>query len=311
MNTIDLQIQSAASDGIHTPREIVMMAKEAGVFVIALTDHDTVAGIPEARAAGEATGVRVIPGIELSAEEHDIHILGYGFDYTDAALIAVLEKSRQSRIEGAKIMVEKFQEAGFSITWEDVLRESAGGSTIGRPHIVRAIMGRVENKEKLASAGVVTAHDFFEKYFKNNSSFYVPRAHISARRAIETLHGAGGVAIWSHPAIPDFTGGKYGELEVFLKELIAWGIDGIEVFNPSHAEDDVEFLNGLAAEYSLIRTAGSDFHAKGPHPRDPISGLHSADSIGDYETYGFSTEGIIQKLDEAIEKRRQGATRGA
>lgn len=293
-NTFDLQIQSTASDGKSTPREIVKMAEERGVKIMALTDHDTIGGVEEALAAGEELGVRVIPGIEMSVEEHDCHILGYGIDYKNETLLAELEKFKQGRIEGAKKMVENMRNAGFAIEWEDVVREATGG-VVARPHIARAILKRPENKEKLGS--ISTMHDFIETYLRNDSPNFVRRSHISAKDAIALLNHAGGIGVWSHPAIhfrEDYEG-----LENFLKELISWGIRGIEVFNPSHTEDDVEFLESMRIKHNLLRTAGSDFHEAGTHVRSE-QGLHSAEFIGDYETYGFFTEDILQRLDEAM-----------
>lgn len=278
------------------------MAKKGGVAVISITDHDTMGGVPEALRAADEFGVRVIPGIEMSVEEHGAHILGYGINWQNETLLAELEKAKQSRIEGAKKMVELLKKnEGFAIEWEDVLRGAVDSSVVTRPHIVRAIMVRPENKEKLEG---MTMHDFFEKYFADDGPNYVPRAHISVKDAIALLHGAGGVAVWSHPVIPDFRG-NYEGLEKFLKELVSWGIDGLEVFNPAHTEDDIEFLYGLAGKYNKIITAGSDFHEIGKHHRSP-EGLHSAEKIGDYETYGFPTDDIITKLDAAMENRRQG-----
>lgn len=297
MNTIDLQIQSTASDGKHSPRELVEMAKSNGLKAIALTDHDTIGGVEEALLAGRERGVRVIPGIEMSVEEHDAHILGYGLDYKNPALLKELEKFQQGRIEGAKKMVEKFKEAGFALDWEDVLREAKG--TVARPHIVRAILKRPENKEKLGP--VKTAHDFFEAYFQEGSPFFVKRTHISAKDAIALLRGAGGLAIWSHPAL--HFKNDYPGLEEFLQKLIGWGIDGIEVFNPSHTEDDVEFLQGLAIKYNLLRTAGSDFHTTENAQVVSDRGLRSAATVGDYNTFGFSTEDIMAVLDGAMARR--------
>lgn len=310
MNTFDLQIQSTASDGKHSPREIVKMAQELGLQVIAITDHDTIGGVSEALMAGGEMEVRVIPGIEMSVEEHNAHILGYGVDYKNERLLEELEKFRQGRIEGARAMLENLKKnEGFVVEWEDVLKEATGG-LVARPHLVRAIMNRPENKEKLGAAS--TMHDFFAKYLTDDNPNYVKRTHISAKDAIALIRGAGGIAVWSHPAI-HFRGKEtrgaasisqtdYDALENFLKELINWGLAGVEVFNPSHTEDDMEFLQSTAVKYNLLRTAGSDFHEKGDHPADPVSGLHSARTLGDYETYGFPTDDIVLKLDEAISK---------
>lgn len=310
MNTFDLQIQSTASDGKHSPRDLVKMAKEIGLQTIAITDHDTVGGVSEAFMAGGEFGVRVIPGIEMSVEEHNAHILGYGIDYKNFRLLAELERFKQGRIEGARAMLENLKKnEGFVVEWKDVLHE-ATGSVVARPHLVRAIMARPENKEKLA--GISSMHDFFEKYLTDDNPNYVRRTHISAKDAIALINEAGGVAIWSHPAIhfkgkekrgaSDLSSADYDALENFLNDLTGWGLLGVEVFNPSHTEDDAEFLQGLAVKYNLLRTAGSDFHEKGDHPADPVSGLHSARMLGDYETHGFPTDDIISKLDEAVYK---------
>lgn len=296
-NTIDLQIQSTASDGKHAPREIVAMAKEEGLQVISLTDHDTVAGVAEALEAGREMGVRVIPGIEMSVEEHGCHILGYGLDDKNPELLSELEKFRQGRIEGAREMVANLKKEGFVVDWEDVQRE-ATGAVFARPHIARAVLHRPENKEKLG--GVDNVHDFIEHFLANESPNYVPRSHIAARDAISLIHRAGGVAVWSHPAI--HFRGDYEALEKFFSLLKEWGIDGLEVFNPSHTEDDAEYLLGLVKRSGLLSTAGSDFHDKKEHARDPATGLHSADRVGDYETHGFATDNVVPRLDEAISR---------
>lgn len=300
-NTFDLQIQSTASDGRHTPSEVVSMARQRELTVIALTDHDTVAGMAEALEAGRERYLRVIPGIEVSVEERGAHILGFGIDHTNKELLERLQEFKKSRIEGARQMSENLRRAGFVVEWSDVERE-ATGAVVARPHIARAILRRPENKEKLG--GAATAHDFIEKFLSDESPHYVRRTHISAADAIILVHKSGGVAVWSHPAI-HFQNNPDG-LEDFLKELVVWKVDGVEVFNPSHTEDDVELLNGLAAKYGLLRTAGSDFHEKGDHPSDE-RGLHPARFVGDFETYGFPVEDVILKLDAAMAERRSYA----
>lgn len=295
INTIDLQVHSRFSDGKHTPREVVAMAKEKGVQVISLTDHDTAAGLPEALAAGQEFGIKVIPGIEISAEEHGTHILGYGIDYKNPELLVAFEEARKSRLEGAKKMVENLKKSGFIVEWEDVLKEAAGAALVVRPHIARAVLHRPENKEKLN--GISSSGDFIEAHLSDASPNYVKRAHIGAKSAIELINRAGGVAIWSHPILPDFKEGegRQEELEKFLQQLVGWGIQGLEVFSSANTEDDAEFLVSLAAKYKLLQTAGSDFHEGG----DSYGSRHAI-SVGDYNTYGFSTEDIVPKLEEAI-----------
>src|SRR3989338_3990419 len=300
MNTIDLQIQSTASDGKHTPREIAAIARDLKLSAIALTDHDTVEGVHEILSTEKEYGIRVISGIEISIEEYGLHLLGYGIDYKNEELRASLARAAEDRIGGAKQMVENLKNAGFKIEWADVMRE-ATGAVVARPHIARAILARPENKEKLA--GIATVHDFIEAHLSNESPHYVRRARIGARHAIALMHRAGGVAVWSHPAI--HFRDNADKLETFLRQLKEWDIDGIEVFNPSHTEDDVELLQGLASKYRLLRTAGSDFHEKGEHAADPVSGLHSARTLADFETYGFAIDDIMPRLDEAMAQRRK------
>jgi len=327
VNIIDLQVHSNASDGKHTPREVVAMAKENGVQIISLTDHDTVAGLPEALSAGKELGIKVIPGIEISAEEHGVHILGYGIDYKNLELLAALEEAKQSRLEGARKMVENLKRAGFVVEWEDVLKEAGAAAVVVRPHIARAVLNRPENKEKLS--GIVSAGDFIGAYLTDASPNYVKRSHIGAEAAIKLIKGAGGVAVWSHPPLPDFHPvrsqipqvsavlptaeqtsngvqegeGRHEELEKFLRQLADWGLEGIEILNSAHAEDDAEFLVGLAVKYKLLQTAGSDFHEKGESSSSKGK-RHYSTTVGDYETYGFSTGGIVLNLEKAIARRK-------
>ena len=306
MNKIDLQIQSTASDGAHNPREIVGMARERGVQVIALTDHDTIAGIPEAlMAAGEIGGLRVIPGIELSVAEHRAHILGFGIDYRSERLLSELQLFRERRESAARKMAENLQQAGFVLEWEDVLVQ-AKGDIVARPHLARAVLAREENIEKLG--GISTVHEFIQGYLKEENSNYVGREHMSAKDAIALLHTAKGIAVWAHPALsfPE----DYDGLEDFLKLMLEWGLDGIESLNPAHTEDDVEFLQGMVAQYKLLWTAGSDFHeASKPTSEDTEKHAHGGGrAIGDYQTYGFVTDEVVAKLDEAMGKYRNGGS---
>lgn len=300
-NTFDLQIQSTASDGRHTPTEIVAMAVEEQLSVIAITDHDSVAGIAEAMHAGAVAGVRVIAGIELSVEERGAHLLGFGIDHENQALLAELAYFKQGRIDGAQKMVANLAAAGFVITWDDVLAY-AKGDVVARPHIARALMRHPENAEKLG--GTTSVHEAIERVLTDTSPYYVKRTHIAAKDAIALVHGTGGLAVWSHPAI--HFRGDYEGLEIFLEELIAWGLEGMEIFNPSHMEDDVEFLGSLAMKYRMLRTAGSDFHEKGAHAAGE-GGLHSARTLGDYETYGFPTDTIIPELDTALARHKMAS----
>lgn len=305
MNTFDLQIHTTASDGRHSPAECVKIARMNEVGTIAITDHDTAAGVAEALAAGEELGVRVIPGIEMSAEEHGMHILGFGIDIARRELLDELKKFEENREKGAKKMVENFKAAGFAVEWEDVLKE-ATGAVIARPHIARAVFGRPENQERLKVTP--TMNDFFDRYLSDSSSIYVPRTHISARGAIALIHDSGGVAVWSHPAI-HFQQDPVG-FEKFLEELLGWGIDGVEVFNPAHTEDGVAMIERAAKKRELLRTAGSDFHAADSSGTTLGREANSTDkTIGDFPIYDRDISGILHALDRAMAGRSAAIAR--
>lgn len=297
-NPLDLQIQTTASDGKHAPAECVRMAKANGVHAIAITDHDTVAGVAEAVSAGEELGVRVIPGIELSIQEHGMHLLGLGIDIQNPALASALALAAANRLAAARQMVEKFEAGGFALEWEDVLRES-GEAVVTRPHIVAAIMKRPENKARLE--GIKTKHDFFQKYFTDTGPYYVRASQINPREAIELVHQAGGVAVWSHPPIPDFVG-KCGALETFLEELIGYGLDGLELFGPFLTEDDFACLDELTRRYRLLATAGSDFHEAKPLTGEPWP--RSAATVGEYPAFGRALDSILPALERGMSARR-------
>lgn len=301
MQKIDLQVQTTASDGKHTPLEVTEMAQKNGVEIIAITDHDTVAGIEEALAAGSSLGIKVIPGIEISVEENGAHILGYGIDHKSRQLKEFTDRFKRERVTRLKKITENLKRnEGFLVEWEDVLKEAGNAVALTSPHLVYAVMRRPENQEKLARDGVKSKQDFYAKYLVPGGPNDESREHFSAKQAIDLIHDLGGIAAWSHPAV--HFRGDYDALEKFLIELISWKIDGVEVFSSAHTEDDVEFLEGLTQKYRLLITGGSDFHDAGKHePND--QGLHSADTVGDFQTYGFSLEEAVSKLDAAMQKR--------
>ena len=298
LHPIDLQVQTTASDGKHAPAECVAMAKENGVHTIAVTDHDTVAGVAEAVAEGERLGVRVIPGIEISIQEHGMHLLGLGIDVKNPPLLDALRQAAENRLVAAKQMVEKFRQGGFALEWEDVAREAGASAVVTRPHIVSAIMKRPENAGKLE--GITTKYAFFQKYFTDDSPYYVRSSAITPQGAIALVHGALGVAAWSHPPIPDFVN-NCPELEKFLQELIGYGLDGLELFGPFLTEADFLCLERLAGSYDLLTTAGSDFHEARPPSDEPWP--RSAATIGDYPAYGRSLHALEENLDAAMARR--------
>lgn len=295
MNTFDLQIQSSASDGKYAPRELVKRAADLGLKTIAITDHDTISGVPEAFSAGIDFGVEVVPGIELSSNENgaSMHILGYGIDYKNLELLGVLDRAQQERILRAKEIVRRLQRAGLEITYEDVLRY-AKGSSVGRPHIALAVLSNPENKEVLQDITDVDA--FIKTYLVSGKETYVEHENIPVREAVGVIHRASGVAVWSHPAI---NAPEAAKLEEILKKFISYGIDGIEVFNPAHTEGEVKLLRNLAEKHRILFTGGSDFHTD-----EVVNARHEGGTeLASFLTYGIDVSNVVPKLKEAIARK--------
>ena len=247
---VDLHTHSTASDGTLPPDQVVESAKRCGLAAIALTDHDTINGVPAARAAGESLGVRVIAGTELSAfqDEHEVHLLALHVTQIES-LEKRLSELRSLRYTRAERIVEKLNSLGVELTLDEVLKESNGGA-VGRPHVARALIAR----------GAV--HDFrdaFMRYLGTAGSAFVPKARLSIEDAIGISHEAGALAIWAHPG----DGGRRERLE----PLVAAGLDGIEVRHPSHSPEDVKRLQALTDFFGLVQSGGSDWHGASEGPR--------------------------------------------
>lgn len=240
---VDLHSHSTASDGAAAPAAVVAAAHAATLGAIALTDHDSIAGLPEAIAAGERLDVRVVAGCELSAHEGDfeIHLLALHISDTDA-LAPSLEQFQRDRHHRVEAMVERLDQLGFSVTLESVLREAAGGA-LGRPHVARALVQR---------GLVVDLREAFDRFLGNGRSAYVPKPRFDVADAIALAHSAGALAIWAHP-------GREGT-RAHLERLAAVGLDGVEVRHPSHTPLDVQRLDGLVREFGLVPSGGSDWH---------------------------------------------------
>jgi predicted metal-dependent phosphoesterase TrpH len=244
---IDLHVHSNASDGTDDPAEVVRRARAAGLDVMALTDHDTQAGIAAARdEAGD--GLTLVPGMELSCQfdGRSAHLLGYLFDPGDAALRAETEQIRDDRTYRAKGMVAKARELGADFTWDQVAA-IADGAVIGRPHIARA----------LAAAGVVEtpADAFTADWIADGGRAYVDRYAVDLARGISLVRAAGGVPVLAHPRSPG-----YEIADEVIAALAHAGLCGIEVFHPDHDPAERARLAELAQSLGLIATGGSDDH---------------------------------------------------
>jgi predicted metal-dependent phosphoesterase TrpH len=229
---------------------VIREAKRIGLVAIALTDHDTLDGIAAATTTGAELGVRVVPGVELSAVEGEVetHILGLHLSDT-RALEGRLVALRDMRRNRAERIVQRLNELGVRIDFASVL-EQAGGGAIGRPHIARAM---------IAEGWAVDLRDAFDRYLGNGKPAFVSKDRLAVAEAIELIHQAGGLAILAHPA----HGGTRARIEAFVRE----GIDGVEVRHPSHSADDMSRLAALVEHFSLVPSGGSDWHGAAEGPR--------------------------------------------
>ena len=224
------------------------MAKLRKVAVLAITDHDTVGAHAEAIAAGERLGMRVIPGIEISAlspQGKEVHVLGYGVVPTDDDVrerIVVLRDVREARARG---MVAKLAGLGIQVSYERI-KEIAGDAMIGRPHVAKVLL----------EAGFVSSiQEAFDKYLAEGKPGFVPHDGLTPPEAVQLIHRAHGAAVLAHPALFN------GNLSELLTEMLAAGLDGIEAFYPMHRPDQTAQYLALAQHHGLVVTGGSDFHS--------------------------------------------------
>lgn len=240
---IDLHTHSTASDGARAPADVVRAAKAAGLSAIALTDHDTLAGLAEARAEGQNLGVRIVPGVELSAVEghHETHILGLHLSDVSEMEHRLVDL-RQMRMNRAQRIVERLNAIGIPLSFDAVLKEADGGA-VGRPHVARAMV---------AGGWTLDLREAFDKYLGNGRTAFVAKEKLSMADAIGLIRRAGGLAVLAHPA-------QTGTRER-VAALVAEGLDGVEVLHPSHSWDDSQRLDALATEFRLVRSGGSDWH---------------------------------------------------
>ncbi len=245
---IDLHTHSLRSDGVHEPAELVRLAAERGVLILALSDHDTLAGAAEAVTAGERLGVRVIPSVELNTESHwgDAHVLGYFLDPADDALEGRLRWLRDNRGRRIELMVERLDALGYPLRLERVLEIAAGGA-LGRPHLAQALF----------EAGHVASYDdAFRALLSKDSPAYVERVGLTPTEAVRLIVEHRGVPALAHP-------GTVNGLHELLPALIDDGLAGMEVYYPSHRPEFVLELRELAATHDLVSTGGSDYHGRG------------------------------------------------
>jgi len=249
MSRIDLHLHTTYSDGSLPPTEVLGLAQKAGVSALAITDHDIVDGIPEAIEAGAHLGIEVIPGIEISSRygESELHMLGYFLDWKDSSLSSRLVQLRASRHRRNPRIIEKLNELGLDLTYEEV-KALAGTESIGRPHIARVLM---------VKGYVRSAKEAFDRYLAEGAAAYVPRDLPEPAEAIAWIRTARGIPVLAHPT---WVKASAEGLFALCDKLKAEGLGGIEVHYSTHKPQQTSQFLQVARRLDLLVTGGSDFH---------------------------------------------------
>jgi len=249
MSGIDLHTHSNNSDGTNTIRENVALALERGLGGIAITDHDTTAGYAEAAASAEGTGLVIVPGIEFSAEYDgaSLHVLAYWVDPADPPLVEELKRLTDTRFRRGELMIEKLQELGYDISFEQV-RAIAGDDLIARPHVAQAMV----------EAGIVTTEkEACDRFISDDGIAYVPKHALDPMDALGLIGAAGGVCVLAHPAMWK---GNGAVPDTLIEGMAAAGMGGLEVDHPDHDEAQRAHYRELAGRLDLVPTGASDCH---------------------------------------------------
>ena len=249
---IDLHTHSTVSDGTESPADVMRSAHAAGMDVVALTDHDSMAGLEDAGEMAAALGMNFVPGIEVSCRHEgiSIHLLAYWPDPSNSEIVAMLGRTRDARVERAQEIVRRVG-ADYPLSWEDVLMHSEGAETVGRPHIADALVER----------GVfATRDDAFAEVLAGNSAYYVPHYAPDVLDAVRTFRATGAVTVFAHPGAD----GRGKVVPTSVIELMAEaGLVGLEVEHRDHNEPQRDRLARIAHRLGLVHTGASDYHGTG------------------------------------------------
>ncbi|MDX1619211.1 MAG: PHP domain-containing protein [Balneolaceae bacterium] len=244
MGKADLHIHTTASDGNLAADEVAVLAREQGLEVIAITDHDTITAYPAAKRAGAEIGLEVLPGVELTCEfnERESHLLAYCFDVENRDFLQLLRKHRKARLDRVGWIVGQLTDQGLELD-KDEVRAEAGGGNVGRPHVASVLVKK---------GYVGSAKEAFIRYLGNHVLGPIQSDYVSHTDAIEIIKGAGGAAVLAHPGV------LYTEEE--FEQWIESGLDGVEVVHPSHDYTQQKHYQELAERHELLVTGGSDYH---------------------------------------------------
>ena len=282
---VDLHVHSTVSDGLFPPHEVVRLAAEMGLRAVALTDHDTVAGVPEALAAGRALGIEVIPGVEFSADFDDgaCHILGYFIDHTHQPFLDLLHAARQGREERNLKILARLNELGIPLTMEEVTRGAKEG-VLTRGHFASALMERkvVKNWDEA-----------FQKYLGRDGLAYVSRRRVTPADAIQAVRAAGGLAALAHPR--QLNRGA-AETDEWIERLAAAGLEAVETASPDHTPNYARRYKAAAERLGLLEVGGTDWHGR---PEANIRlGLGAGSMAVHYD--------LVQRMKDRLAARRAG-----
>jgi hypothetical protein len=263
-----LQSHSTHSDGVLPAAEVVERAAQAGVQLLALSDHDTVSGVSEAIEAGERYGVRIVTAVEISAVDADspvpreLHILGYCIDHTGAVMTERLTAFLADREQRTLRMRDGLREAGFDLDEAEIDERIAEGKPIGRPHLAGAVLRAPANAERLQAESIDDIGSLIRGYLIEGKPAFRLRQTPTVAEAVEAIHDAGGVAIWAHP-FWDISDDD--EVLATIDRFHALGMDGVEAFYITHTRENTELIAKRCAELGMLTTGSADFH--GPENR--------------------------------------------
>jgi predicted metal-dependent phosphoesterase TrpH len=258
--TFDLQSHSLHSDGALAPGQVVAAARSAGVELLALTDHDTVAGVDEAARAAAEVGLSLVRAIEISTldgGDSDLHILGYLIDDRDPVLLERLRDYRAEREQRAQAMTQALRDLGFAVNQQTLRERAQRGASIGRPHLAAAVVSEPANAARLAAEGCLDPTAFLVAYLIEGKPAFRPRAAPSVPESIEVIHAAGGVAVWAHPF---WDVAEPREVLDAIDRFRKAGLDGVECFYATHTPEQTGLLVEHCARLGLLRTGSADFH---------------------------------------------------
>lgn len=258
---IDLHTHTTYSDGSYTPAQLIYRIRNAGISTFSVTDHDTVSAIPEALTLSHFYQIRLVNGVEFSTyvDDREVHILGYFFDHENPELLALLKLCSREREKRAERILLALEKLNISITMEEVFAE-AGNAPVTRPHIASVLVNR----------GYASSfYDAFDVYLSNNGPCNEKKFALSPAAVFETVKNAGGISVLAHPAALG---------EIIIKKVIDAGLDGIEVFHPSHSNNHMKTFTALAKTYSLLISGGSDFHGGKKNDESNLGKFHTPET---------------------------------